>query len=136
MTPRWPFLALFAAAGAVLAYPAVASQFVDLPPATTRLAIGLGVALNFLTFLAALVDLAVSPSLRKVEVQREMNDVMSVGARNAIRVWLTNRNRQKVVIEFQDEPPMPCATDGLPFVVALAPLKARYRVYYVEPHHR
>ena len=136
MTPRWPFLALFAAAGAVLAFPAVASQFVDLAPATTRLAIGLGVALNSLIFIAALVDLAVSPSLKKVEVQREMNDVMSVGARNAIRVWLTNRNRQKVVIEFQDEPPMPCATDGLPFVVTLAPLKARYRVYYVEPHHR
>jgi uncharacterized protein (DUF58 family) len=136
MTPRWPLLALFAAAGAVLAFPAVASQFIDLAPATTRLVIGLGVALNFLIFIAALVDLAVSPSLKKVEVQREMNAVMSVGARNAIRVWLTNRNRQEVVIEFQDEPPMPCATDGLPFVVNLAPLKARYRVYYVEPHHR
>jgi len=30
MTPRWPFLSLFAAAGVVLAFPAVASQFVDL----------------------------------------------------------------------------------------------------------
>ena len=136
MTPRWPFLALFAAAGVVLAFPAVASQFIDLAPATTRLVIGLGVALNFLIFTAALADLAVSPSLKRVDVQREMNDVMSIGARNAIRVWLTNRNRQEATIEFQDEPPQPCATDGLPFIVTLAPLKARYRVYYVEPHHR
>src|ERR1700687_931236 len=121
MTPRWPFLVLFAAAGAVLAFPAVASQFVDLAPATTRLVIGLGVALNFLIFIVSLVDLAISPSLKKVEVQREMNEVMSVGARNAIRIWLTNRNRQEVMVEFQDEPPMPCATDGLPFIVNLAP---------------
>jgi len=136
MTPRWPFLVLFFGAGLVLAFPAVASQFVDLAPWTTRLVLGAGVALNLLIFAASLVDLAISPSLRKIEVQREMNDVMSVGARNAIRIWLTNRNRQFVTVEFQDEPPQPCATDGLPFIVTLAPLKARYRVYYVEPHHR
>ncbi len=57
-------------------------------------------------------------------------------ARNAIRIWLTNRNRQAVTVDFQDEPPRPCATDGLPFIVTLTPLKARYRVYHVEPHHR
>jgi uncharacterized protein (DUF58 family) len=136
MTPRWPFLVLFAAAGVVLAFPAAASQLVDLLPATTRLVIGSGVAINFLIFIVALVDLAVSPSLKNVAVQREMNEVMSVGARNAIRIWLTNRNRRHIMIEFQDEPPLPCATDGLPFIVTLAPLKARYRVYYVEPHHR
>jgi uncharacterized protein (DUF58 family) len=94
------------------------------------------VVLNFLVFGLALADLVISPSLRRVEVQREMSDVMSVGARNAVRVWLTNRNRCKVAVEFQDEPPHPCATDGLPFIVTLAPLKSRYRVYYVEPHHR
>ncbi|HLJ12807.1 MAG TPA: DUF58 domain-containing protein [Planctomycetaceae bacterium] len=136
MTPRWPLLVLFIAAGAVLAAPPVALVFVDLDPATARNVHWLGVSLNFLIFGAALVDLAVSPSLRKISVEREMSDVMSVGARNAVRIWLTNRNKRTVTVAFQDEPPQPCATDGLPFVVALAPLKARYRVYYVEPHHR
>ena len=136
MTPRWPLLVLFIAAGCVLAAPAVAAPFVDLSPATSRFIHGLGVGFNFLVFGLAVLDLVISPSLRRIEVHREMSDVMSVGARNAVRVWLTNRNRGAVTVEYQDEPPQPCATDGLPFVIALAPLKARYRVYYVEPHHR
>jgi uncharacterized protein (DUF58 family) len=136
MTPRWPLLVLFIAAGCVLAAPAVAAPFVDLSPATSRFIHNLGVASNFLVFGLAVLDLVISPSLRRIDVQREMSEVMSVGARNAVRVWLTNRNRSAVTVDFQDEPPQPCATDGLPFVIALAPLKARYRVYYVEPHHR
>ena len=136
MTPRWPLLVLFLAAGCVLSAPAVAALFVDIAPATARGLHSLGVALNLLVFGLALVDLTVSPSLRRIDVEREMSDVMSVGARNAIRIWLTNRNRQEIQIDFQDEPPQPCVTDGLPFVISLAPLKARYRVYHVEPHHR
>src|SRR5579863_2757825 len=136
MTPRWPLVALFLAAGSVLSAPALASIFVDLEPATIRWLHSLGVGLNLLILAAALLDLAVSPSLRRIDVEREMSDVMSVGARNAIRMWLTNRNRQEVKIDFQDEPPAPCATDGLPFVMTLSPLKGRYRVYHVEPHHR
>lgn len=136
MTPRWPVLVLFIAAGTVLAAPAVAAIFVDLAPATQRGLNSLGVALNFLIFALALVDLAVSPSLRRIDVEREMSDVMSVGARNAVRIWMTNRNRSEVTVEFQDEPPKPCATDGLPFIMTLAPHKSRYRVYHLEPHHR
>lgn len=136
MTPRWPMLVSFILAGCVLCAPTALAAFVDLTPATTRLTHGIGIALNLLIFGLSLVDLVVSPSLRQIEVEREMSDVMSVGARNAVRIWLTNRNRSTVQVDFQDEPPEPCATDGLPFVMSLAPLKARYRVYYVEPHHR
>jgi len=136
MTPRWPLVVLFFAAGCVLSVPALASIFVDLEPATVRLLHGAGIGLNALIFAAALLDLAASPSLRRIDVDREMSDVMSVGARNAVRIWLTNRNRQEVKVDFQDEPPRPCATDGIPFVMSLAPRKARYRVYHVEPHHR
>jgi uncharacterized protein (DUF58 family) len=136
MTPRWPLLVLFVAAGGVLAFPAIAAPFVDLSPAMARFVRGAGVSLNFLIFGLALLDLLISPSLHRIDVHRETSEVMSVGARNAVRVWLTNSNRSNVTVEFQDEPPQPCATDGLPFVITLAPLKARYRVYYVEPHHR
>jgi uncharacterized protein (DUF58 family) len=136
MTPRWPMLVLFVIAGCILCTPTLLAPFINMAPATTRFLNALGIGLNFLILGLALVDLAVSPSLRRIEVEREMSDVMSVGARNAVRVWLTNRNRTPVQVDFQDEPPQPCATDGLPFVMSLAPLKARYRVYYVEPHHR
>ncbi len=136
MTPRWPLLVLFIAAGTVLVAPLVVAIFVDLSPATAHFVNSVGVTLNFLVFGLGLVDLVISPSLRKIDMHREMADVMSVGARNAVRIWLTNRNRQTVAVEFQDEPPQPCLTDGLPFIISLAPLKARYRVYYVEPHHR
>ena len=36
MTPRWPLLVLFVAAGCVLSAPSVASLFVDLVPSTAR----------------------------------------------------------------------------------------------------
>ena len=136
MTPRWPLLVLFLITGAVLSAPAVALIFVDIDPSTARwLHIG-GMTLNLAILGLALLDIALSPSLRNVDLEREMSDVMSVGARNAIRVWMTNRNRQSLTVEFQDEPPQPCATDGLPFVMKLAPRKARYRIYHVVPHHR
>jgi uncharacterized protein (DUF58 family) len=136
MTPRWPLLVLFLLAGGVLAAPAVSLIFIDLEPLTARWLNLLGVWLNVAIFATALLDIAISPSLRKVDLEREMSDVMSVGARNAIKVWMTNRNRQSLTVDFQDDPPQPCATDGLPFQVKLAPRKARYRVYHVEPHHR
>ena len=50
----------------------VASIFIDLEPATDRwLHLG-GVALNLVIFALALLDIAVSPSLRNVEIEREM----------------------------------------------------------------
>ncbi|MBS0264447.1 MAG: DUF58 domain-containing protein [Planctomycetes bacterium] len=136
MTPRWPLVALFIGAGCVLTATAVALIFVDVDPQVSLTTHLVGVLLNFAILGVALLDLAISPSLRKVDLEREMSHVMSVGAKNAVKIWLTNRNSQEMVVEFQDEPPDPCVTDGLPFVMKLAPLKARYRVYHVEPHHR
>src|SRR5262245_40723894 len=136
MTPRWPLFVLFLAAGVVLALPAALAIFVDLPVATQGNLQGLGIVLNFLILAAAAFDFLASPSLRRVDVSREMSDVMSVGASNAVRVWFTNRNPGPLTVEFTDEPPLPCATQGLPSSVTLAPLKARYRVYHAQPHHR
>ena len=75
MTPRWPLLVLFVAAGGVLAFPAIAAPFVDLSPATARFVHGAGVSLNFLIFGLAVVDLVISPSLRRIDVQRETSAV-------------------------------------------------------------
>lgn len=136
MTPRWLMFRLFAVAMIPLALPAILSAFTTLPPqAATALHWG-GLGMNGAIMLVAFIDLLVTPSLTRVEVQRETSDAMSVGARNAVKIWLTNRNFSHVQLEFHDEPPMPCSTDGLPFELTLTPKRARYRVYHVTPQHR
>ncbi|MGQ0637559.1 MAG: DUF58 domain-containing protein [Planctomycetaceae bacterium] len=136
MTPRWPLLTLLGLAGALFVLPAALELLGDPRAATVDLLYGLGVAANLLIVAAALFDVWASPSLKRVDVEREASEVMSVGASNAVRVWFTNRNRAPIVVEFHDEPPQPFTSPDLPFSIVLAPRKARYRVYHVEPLHR
>jgi uncharacterized protein (DUF58 family) len=136
MTPRWPLLVLFLVAAVPLALPSVLESFIDISASSAALVHGVGIVLDFLILAAALVDVWVSPSLRKVDVHREAAAVMSVGARNAVRIWLTSRNKAALALEFHDEPPAPCTTDDLPFSIALAPEKGRYRTYHVQPQQR
>jgi uncharacterized protein (DUF58 family) len=136
MTPRWPLVALFALAGLPLALPALLEVFTDLPVSTLRIMEGAGLGLNLLVFAAAVLDAAVSPKLSRVQIEREAADAMSVGARNAVRIWLTNRNARAITVEFHDDVPQPAQTDELPFTTHLAPHKARYHVYRFVPLHR
>ncbi|MCY2963831.1 MAG: DUF58 domain-containing protein [Planctomycetota bacterium] len=136
MTPRRRLFLLFVAAGIPLALPAVLSPFTELSVANERLCEGIGILLNFLLFAVALIDVAISPSLARVDVQREAANVMSVGARNAVRIWFTSRNFAPLPIEFHDEVPQPSTAEGLPFEMTLDPQKARYRVYHLIPQHR
>lgn len=136
MIPRWPLFLAFALAGVLLAVPAVWSLFVETLPATADAIRIAGILANGLIFVAALVDLLVSQDLRRIEVRREAPDVMSVGARNAVRVWFVNRNSQSLDVEFHDEHPLPGETAGLPFTITLPPLREKYRVYYLEPRRR
>ncbi|TWU12182.1 hypothetical protein CA54_10000 [Symmachiella macrocystis] len=125
MTPRRLMMWLFVAAG----IPLVAGVFIPF--------IGpVGAVLSLLIIAVAVADLAISPTPTLVEVQREVGDVMSIGARNAVKIWFTNRNGGPITIEFDDEPPAPCASEGLPFEIELPPGRARYRVYHTRPHHR
>lgn len=136
MTPRRRLFLLFLAATIPLALPALCTPFTELSVATERLFEGVGILLNFLVFGLALYDVAISPSLSRVDVEREVADVMSVGARNAVRIWFTNRNAQPIPVEFQEKVPQPATTEGLPFSLRLEPQKARYRVYHLIPRHR
>lgn len=136
MTPRWPLFALFLAAGVPLILPTALEFFTDLSTSTATLIHGSGVVCNFIVVAVAAFDLFWSPSLRRVEIQREAPQVMSVGARNAVKIWITNRNRKPLTIDFQDEPPVPSAAEDLPFTITLSPQKVRYRVYHVVPQHR
>lgn len=125
MMPRLLLLVLFGAAG----LPFAVAPF--LPAAGT-----VGVFLTVLVLVAALVDLAISPSLARIEVRRDAKDVQSLAARNAVRLWFVNRNRRPVLVEAHDETPQPGTVYDLPFEIALQPNRRQYSVYHVEPHHR
>lgn len=125
MTPRMLLLALFALAGIPLVlgimYPAIAQ---------------IGILLTMVVLMAALVDLAISARPTAVEVRREASDVMSVGTRNAVKIWLRNLSRSTMTVEVHDEPPQPCTLHDLPFVIDLPPNSNRYGIYHVQPHRR
>ncbi|MGH7202760.1 MAG: DUF58 domain-containing protein, partial [Planctomycetaceae bacterium] len=95
-----------------------------------------GVLLTLLVFALALVDLVVSPSLARVDVQRNVGEVLSVGARNPVRLLIKSRNPSTLWLEVHDEPPAPCETIDLPFTVELRPDRTREFTYHVVPHLR
>lgn len=95
-----------------------------------------GKLLTVLIAVGAILDFLVSPSPRNVEVRRDCSEVMSVGARNAVRIHLTNRNRTSIMVEYHDEPPAPCTIYDLPARVRIPAGKEATITYHVQPNHR
>lgn len=125
MMPRGLLLGLIALAGVPLALGTI------LPEAGQ-----LGVLLTLVVLILALVDLAISPTPVRIEVQRETGDVMSVGAKNAVKIRLRNNNATRMIVEVHDEPPAPCDIFDLPVPVELPPNRTRTLTYHAQPHHR
>ncbi|QDU52864.1 DUF58 domain-containing protein [Gimesia panareensis] len=125
MMPRLSLLFLFAAAMIPFALGTVWAD-----------AGQLGILICLGVFLLSLVDLAITPSLLAIEVNREVNEVLSVGTPNSVKLWFTNRGTVPLKIHVHDEPPMPCHYTDLPFDIELFPNKHQYSIYHVEPHHR
>ncbi|QDT95693.1 DUF58 domain-containing protein [Gimesia aquarii] len=95
-----------------------------------------GILICLGAFLLALVDLVITPSLLAIEVHRDVNEVLSVGTANSVKLWFTNRGSVPLKINVHDEPPTPCHYTDLPFEIELFPNKHQYSIYHVEPHHR
>lgn len=129
MLPRFRLLALYILAGV----PIVAGVAV---PAVGAAGVQTGVLLTVLATAVAIVDLIISPAVSRVEARRDAGEVMSVGARNAVRVRLLNGNARPIDVLVHDEPPQPCALFDLPAAVELNPGRTRYFTYHVEPHLR
>lgn len=125
MMPRLSLLFLFAAAMVPFALGTVWPE-----------AGQLGILVCLGVFLLSLVDLVVTPSLLAIEVNRDVNEVLSVGTPNSVKLWFTNRGSVPLKIHVHDEPPMPCSYADLPFDIELFPNKHQYSIYHVEPHHR
>lgn len=125
MMPRLPLLFLFAAAMVPFALGTVWSE-----AGQAGILVCLGV------FLLSLVDLVITPSLLAIEVHRDVNEVLSVGTPNSVKLWFTNRGPVSLLIHVHDEPPQPCHYTDLPFDIELIPNKHHYSIYHVEPLHR
>jgi uncharacterized protein (DUF58 family) len=125
MTPRGQLLALFVASG----IPFVLGVFF---PSLEQL----GVLLTLLVCAVAVLDLVLTPSLRGVDVIREVRDVLSVGARNPVTIGLRNRHSSPLTLVVHDEPPLPSAWFDLPFEVRLSPRERQAVTYHVQPRRR
>lgn len=125
MMPRLRLLACVALAGIPLALGAFW-------PALTPL----GVLATVAIAAVAMVDLLISPTLRKIDVVRDVRDVLSVGARNPVTIGLRNRQAFPVRVRIHDEPPQPSAWFDLPFDVELAPQQRLGVTYHLQPFRR
>ncbi|QDV53030.1 DUF58 domain-containing protein [Gimesia fumaroli] len=125
MMPRLPLLFLFAAAMVPFALGTVWAE-----------AGQIGILICLGVFLLSLVDLVITPSLLAIEVHRDVNEVLSVGTPNSVKLWFTNRGPVPLLIHVHDEPPLPCHYSDLPFDIKLIPNKHHYSIYHVEPLHR
>lgn len=125
MMPRLRLLILTAAAGV----PLVLGVFL---PSLDQL----GVLLTITIVAAAVADLLLTPSLRRIDVVREVRDVLSVGAKNPVIIGLRNRHATAVSVTIHDEPPLPSSWFDLPAEVTLQPKQRTGVTYLVQPHRR
>lgn len=95
-----------------------------------------GVALDALVALVALADLLLTPAPRRIEIAREVPDVLSAGAPNLVRLRLRNAAARPVTLELTDEAPAPAQVDGLPLQVALGAGERASAAYHVIPRRR
>ncbi len=125
MIPTFRLIALFVLAGG----PLVASPWVPV-------GLQVGLTLNVFVIALAVLDLLVSGSPRRVRVDREVSDVLSVGTRNPVTLRVENRNAQRLSLELMDAPPTPSRTDGLPARLRVPARKTREITYHVTPGQR
>lgn len=84
----------------------------------------------------ALVDLAVSPRLRRVIVTRESPPTLSVGTNNPVHLVARNLTGIPLTVELVDEHPQPATSTGQPVQLTLKPGQERSGKYSLFPQRR
>lgn len=92
--------------------------------------------LNGLLVVVAAADRLASPAMSCLQVDREVSDVLSVGARNTVNLHIRNSASRPLDVEILDEFPQPGNVTGLPLSVALPPGQERSVRYRFEPYRR
>ncbi|MGC1272936.1 MAG: DUF58 domain-containing protein [Planctomycetaceae bacterium] len=125
MLPRFRLLILLALAGL---------PFIGVPWLPWMAYVGSGLTVAVL--MVAVGDLWLSPKPADVAVQRDVGEVLSLGAENPVHVRLRNRGKRPLTVELHDEAPAPCDTPNLPAKTTLSPNRRRVLTYHVRPHRR
>ncbi len=92
--------------------------------------------LNLVLAAVALCDFRLSASPRRIEVSREIPDVLSVGTVNPARLVLRNTAGHNVRISVADDPGEICEVRRLPRTLLLRPWKEKTIKYLVKPVRR
>ncbi len=125
MIPRGRLIALFVLAGV----PLVASVWIPE-------GLQVGLAANLVLVALALVDRFVTPGAERVQIAREVSEVLSVGTRNPVVLRVANRSTMRVDVEIADSPPEPSTTRGQPVKLRVAPGRTREATYHLTPQRR
>ena len=125
MIPRRRLVALYALGGALFVGGIWA-------PALT---LG-GLAFNCLLTVAAILDYSRTVRPERIEVLREVSEVLSVGAPNPVTLRLMNRSPRPLRVEVADEPPEPSRVEGMPFTCELVPQREVEAAYHLRPLKR
>jgi len=136
MTPRLRLLWLFLVAALPLSVPALLLPTGWLSAGAETMLWQMGLGINLAVFALAVWDLWSSPGLAELEVAREIPPVMSVGARNAICVWMINRGSTAMDVELEDTVPQPSSVEDLPLKLRLEPQSSAERHYHLVPQRR
>lgn len=124
MMPRLRLLAGFGVAG-------IPFLITPLEPAATPV----GVCLTLLLAAVAVLDLFWTERWTAIEVTREHAQILSVGARNPVKVTLRNTGKSPAVVTVHDEAPAPGRIIDLPNTLTVPPGRRLQFIYHCEPHH-
>jgi uncharacterized protein (DUF58 family) len=95
-----------------------------------------GLAFNCALTVLAILDYSRTARPERIEVFREVSDVLSVGAPNPVTLRLLNRSARSLRVEVADEPPAASQAEGLPFTCDLKPQREVEAGYHLRPLKR
>jgi uncharacterized protein (DUF58 family) len=100
--------------------------------------LSLALAWDGLLFSLALADWMLFPPLETLSIEREVDDKLSLGASNPVRVRIRNGSDVPLHLELRDSPPDSILSDlpGTPFQFALEAGARQAAVYHLTPHAR
>jgi len=98
--------------------------------------LAVGVSLKLLLAAVALADLLLTPHPARIEIAREVAEVLSAGVPNPVRLWLRNGAGRALRLELTDEVPEPSQADGLPLRVVLGAEERATALYHLVPRRR
>lgn len=96
----------------------------------------LGIGYNLAIVVLAALDYSLVTDSRKCSVQRECEEILSLGERNPIWIQAVHTGRQALRLEVRDEPPPEFGTDTRTVLMKIGPGETVRSNYKVHPEER